>query len=324
MDFTMKSRIGLRGALLTALFAVPVPAPAADLPAPASLRESPRIAAPERAPILAATRAGKRIVAVGDYGIIIYADAAGNFRQAAAVPTRAVLTSVFFLDDKRGWAVGHDGTVIASADGGATWQLLREERGKERALMSVWFENPQHGIAVGQFVLALETDDGGKTWRERRLAEGDSGDKHLLQLFTAGGGLVLIAAEAGAVFRSEDSGRNWKLIQTDNKGSFWTGAALADGALLAAGMRGHIYRSADRGVTWRELPSGTQQSLTAIVQREDGEVRLIGLAGTVLTSKDGGRSFQAGVRADRANLTATAATPSAQVLFSVSGVVAEK
>lgn len=297
-------------------------AAADDAPAkpPHAWRNAPRINQAEKAPIIAAARAGQRVVAVGDYGIVILSDDGKRFRQARLVPTRSVLTSVFFLDENQGWAAGHDGTVITSDDGGDTWRLLREEPGKERALLSVWFENARHGLAVGQFGLALETDDGGQTWNERRLVDGEAGAKHLMQIF-AGGGLLFIAAESGTMLRSEDGGRNWKAIQTANKGSFWTGLVLADGAVLAAGMRGHVYRSEDGGRKWSEAPGGARQSINSIVQRPDGSLRLIGNAGADLVSKDGGRSFQAKNRADRADLTALAAGRQGELLFTLAGVV---
>lgn len=290
-----------------------------------SLKEPPRVVAPKKAPVMAVALAGKRIVAVGDYGIVILSDDGKAYRQAKTMPTRAVLTSVFFLDEKRGWAAGHDGTIVTTADGGETWQLLRDEPGRERVLLSVWFENALHGFAVGQFGLMLETDDGGKAWRERRLVDAaEQAEKHLMQIFAGTNGLVFVAAESGSIFRSEDAGRTWKAIQTDNKGSFWTGKALADGSLLIAGMRGHIYRSDDRGISWKEIASGTQQSLTEIVQRSNGDVMMVGNSGVVLGSKDSGRSFSIAVRPDRANLTAAVAAATGDVLFSLAGVIAVK
>jgi len=323
-----------------------VAAVAGEPPAAAAsgLRVAPKLVRPDKAPIYASAMAGKRIVAVGDYGFIILSDDGKTFHQAALVPTRAPLTAVYFIDDKQGWAVGHDGTVLATADSGEHWQVLREERGKERVLLSVWFENASHGLAVGQFGLALETRDGGKTWQDRRLVAGEAGEIHLLQIVPASAGLLFVAAEAGGIFRSADNGATWKLIQTDNKGSFWTGLALGDGTLLMAGLRGHLYRSEDQGLTWKELPSGTQQSLTAMVQHADGSIRIVGVGGVSMSSgerqagprpfappsgqasvsissHDQGQEFKATVRPDRAGLTSVAAGPAGDVLFSVLGIV---
>ena len=323
----MKPKLPVLALALSLLAATPSAGAVEPQPphAISSLKEPPRLVAPEKAPVVAAAMAGKRIVAVGDYGIVILSDDGKAYRQAKAMPTRAVLTSVFFLDDKRGWAAGHDGTIVTTADAGETWQLLREEPGKERVLLSIWFETALHGLAIGQFGLVLETDDGGKTWRERRLVDDrEQAEKHLMQIFAGANGLVFVAAESGSIFRSEDAGRNWKAVQTANKGSFWTGLALKDGSILAAGMRGHVYRSTDRGLTWHEVPSESKQSLTAVLQRDDGQVLLYGNSGVVLSSKDNGQSLQTTVRADRANVTTAVGAPAGDVLFTLSGFLAAK
>lgn len=304
-------------ALMLSSFAIAAASPPAAEAAP---RQAPHLANPARAPILGATMAGARIVAVGDYGAIILSDDGQSFRQSQ-VPTRAPLTSVFFLDARRGWAAGHDGTILATSDGGETWRLQREEPGKERVLLSIWFENAEHGLAVGQFGLALETTDGGNTWQERRLVEGDAGEIHLQSIVDGRNGLLLIAAEGGFVLRSEDAGKTWQAIPTSNKGSFWTGLALSDGSLLIAGLRGHIFRSQDRGRSWQEVPSGTQQSLTTAWQAQDGTVRLLGLSGVTLTSRDQGRTFEASLRPDRTSFTSAVMTPTGEIDFSILGVV---
>jgi photosystem II stability/assembly factor-like uncharacterized protein len=295
---------------------------------------APAIHQPEKAPVIAAAMAGSRVVAAGDYGIVILSDDGRTFRQAKTVPTRSVLTSVFFLDDKLGWACGHDGTVLATQDGGETWTSLHEEAGKDRVLLSIWFENAQHGIAVGQFGLVLETADGGKTWDDRKLVSGELGDRHMFSIFAGGKGLVLVAAEAGTMFRSDDAGKTWKAVATDNRGSFWSGIALHDGSLIAAGMRGHVYRSTDRGLSWHATPGVTQQSLTVVMQRENGDVVLLGNSGVTLTSHDNGVTFAAEERPDRANITAAvsrgnsargnASLSDDDLLFTLSGVLAGK
>lgn len=287
--------------------------------------KAPVIAHVKKAAIIAATLAGKRIVAVGDYGVTVLSDDGKQFRQAKSVPTRTVLTSVFFLDDKQGWAAGHDGTIMTTTDGGENWQIQRAEPGKDRVLLSIWFENAQHGLAVGQFGLALETNDGGKNWLERKLAEGEAGDRHLFQIFAGPDGLAFIAAEAGSLLRSTDGGRRWTAIQTDNLGSFWTGLVQKNGDVIAAGMRGHVYRSADMGLTWTAVPSGTQQSITGILSHDDGSIHLFGNSGVLLlSSQDHVMSFKLMSRVDRSNITAAVNLGQKDYLFSLNGLLPEK
>ena len=157
---------------LAALLAVPLLAAPGPVPVGSFFSTAPQLVNPEKAAIYAAALAGTRIVAVGDYGLINLSEDGKTFRQAK-VPTRAPLTSVFFIDARQGWAVGHDGMVLGSVDGGESWQVLRDMRGKDQVLMSVWFENAEHGLAIGQFGLALETRDGGKSWSDFRVANQD-------------------------------------------------------------------------------------------------------------------------------------------------------
>jgi photosystem II stability/assembly factor-like uncharacterized protein len=181
--------------------------------------------------------------------------------------------------------------------------LQREDRASDKPLQSVRFTDATHGLAVGLFGLALRTDDGGASWTPFALVAGSEDDKHLYALF-GNAEVLCIAAEAGAIYRSVDGGASWSLVQTANIGSFWAGAALADGSLIVAGQRGHVFVSHDQGLSWAEVPSGTQQSLTAIIQLADRTVLISGLAGTLLKRHDEAAGFEATARPDRLPLTA--------------------
>ena len=144
-------------------------------------------------------RAGKRVVAVGQRGHVLYSDDAGRTWLQAKVPVSSDLVAVTFPTPSHGWAVGHDGVVLHSADAGATWirqldgrsagqamvayyaaeaakggsgdaaKLLDEakrfaEQGAENPFLDVWFEDERTGFVVGAFNLILRTADGGKTW----------------------------------------------------------------------------------------------------------------------------------------------------------------
>ncbi|NBK42204.1 hypothetical protein EON09_27210, partial [Pseudomonas soli] len=105
-------------------------------------------------------------VVVGDRGHILFSDDQGKTWTQARVPTRQLLTAVFFLDDKRGWAVGHDAQILASNDGGATWSKQFEDLSREAPLLDVRFIDAQHGFAVGAYGALLESTDGGQHWQD--------------------------------------------------------------------------------------------------------------------------------------------------------------
>ena len=285
------------------------------------------LAHPTRAQMLAAARAGSRSVAVGDHGTVILSDDGKTWRQAKDVPTRVLLTSVCFVDDKRGWAVGHWGEILHTEDGGETWKLQRTDTGVDEPLFSVYFSDASHGLAVGLWSLAVRTADGGATWEKVKMPTLSGADKagpNLYELFADKAGTLYIAAELGLVFKSSDGGKTWSLIKTGNKGSFWAGLALADNSVLVAGLNGKIWRSADAGKTWSELTSGVTGSITDLTLSPDAGVIGVGLEGVVINSKDG-VNFTASPRPDRASLTAVLPdAKGAPLLFSKDGVVGAK
>ena len=114
--------------------------------------------------LLDVAHAGKRLVAVGERGHVLYSDDDGGNWTQAKVPTRQMLTAVYFVDDQHGWAVGHDALILASSDGGATWSKQFEDLQREAPLLDLWFKDAQHGFAIGAYGALLQTSDGGSTW----------------------------------------------------------------------------------------------------------------------------------------------------------------
>src|SRR5213595_2772805 len=67
------------------------------------------------------TRAGARLVAGGERGLILYSDNQGKTWVQASVPVRVTITSLRFANATRGWATGHGGAILRTDDGGAHW-----------------------------------------------------------------------------------------------------------------------------------------------------------------------------------------------------------
>ncbi|KWC37737.1 glycosyl hydrolase [Burkholderia ubonensis] len=285
-------------------------------------------AAPTRMMLTGATRAGRRVVAVGEHGVILLSDDDGRtWRQSRRVPVSATLSAITFADAQHGWAVGQWGVILATADGGETWEKQRIDTSVDQPLFSVIFTNARDGIAVGLWSLMLQTHDGGRTWTRTTLPKppgGGKADRNLYHIFADRQGALYIVSEQGTVLKSTDGGANWRYLQTGGKGSLWTGVAMPDGRIVVGGLLGSLFQSSDGGATWAPLNPGTKSSITDVVATGNG-LLAVGLDGLVLTQRANGESFELAQRPDRATLTAALVGAGGKpLLFSQDGVLASQ
>lgn len=276
---------------------------------------------------LAVTRAGNRLVAVGERGTVLLSDDAGrSWRQSTSVPVSVTLTDVHFVSATHGWAVGHSGVMLASADGGETWQrqldgnqaalIIRDDAkrradageegaaaalrsaeylvadGPDKPFLGVRFRDELRGYVVGAYGIALQTVDGGKSWQSLVGQIPNPRGKHLYQIQIDGSSL-LIAGEQGALLRSVDGGASFAEIRTPYSGTFFGALELGGDALLAFGLRGNAWRSEDGGASWQQVRLGQPVTVSAGRRLQDGSVLLADESGRLLRSTDSARSFVA-------------------------------
>jgi photosystem II stability/assembly factor-like uncharacterized protein len=255
--------------------------------------------------------AGETLIAGADRGFILRSADSGETWVQQNSPVKVMLTAVRMADAQRGWAVGHDAVILATTDGGVTWNVKFQDGALETPLFDIWFESQTHGIAVGAYGLLLETIDGGETWHERRIADEEP---HLYAITMTADGLLFVVGESGSVFKSIDHGINWTEMPTPYKGTFFGALALQQGGLLVYGLRGMLLRSDDAGRSWETLQTATESSLFGAVQRADRSVVVVGLSGTILASPDG-RNFSGTVLPDREALSGAVETPAGKLLL---------
>lgn len=279
-----------------------------------------------RSLLLDLARAGSRVFAVGERGHVLYSDDEGATWTQVQVPVSANLTAVFFLDDKLGWAVGHDEAIIRTRDGGTTWERTHFAPEAKQPLLDVWFGDAQQGLAVGAYGTVYATGDGGATWERvpfepvelapPAAAPGEGEDHgfedatdvgiefHLNAIESAPDGSLYLAAEAGRLYRSADRGATWNELPSPYDGSFYGVLPLDGETLLAFGLRGNVFRSEDAGRTWTAIETGTTALLHAAARPGPETVVIVGLTGVVLVSSDGGRTFTFTQQDDRKGFAA--------------------
>ncbi|RJG15607.1 glycosyl hydrolase [Massilia cavernae] len=276
-----------------------------------------------RAPLNALAVAGKRLVAAGQRGHILYSDDGKNWTQAE-VPVSSDLTALYFPSAQQGWAVGHEGVILHTADGGATWtrqldgkqaaalmsrhygkpanpdepgaRRLQQDaesfaaQGADKPFLDVWFEDDKRGFVIGAFNLILRTEDGGQSWTPWLNRVDNPKALHLYAIRPAGGTLF-IAAEQGLVLKYDRAQGRFTSLELPYKGTLF-GVTGTENMALVYGLRGNAWRSTDGGASWIKADTGVNAGIASGMVRADGSVVLASQAGQVLVSSDNGISFK--------------------------------
>jgi photosystem II stability/assembly factor-like uncharacterized protein len=234
----------------------------------------------------------------------------------AALP--AVLTGVCTSPARAtGWAVGGNGLVIRSADGGQSWT---SSPGATATLNAVHFVSDNVGWAVGNGGIAIQTTDGGDHWSQT-----SPGSLNLNGVFFIDENQGWMVGDAGKVLRTTNGGATWvtstpttvalydvfflnenlgwvvgkgMVLRTTNGGALWSHASPSSetlrgvhfaNALLgcAVGNNGVVLRSTDGGVSWTSS-APTPSDLYSLQFVSPSTAWAVGEAGAILKSSDGG------------------------------------
>ncbi|MFC6672029.1 WD40/YVTN/BNR-like repeat-containing protein [Marinobacterium aestuariivivens] len=356
-----------RGIPILRLLALLLPLAATGAEANSDFLEQPSKASGHaaRSLLLDVTRAGERLVAVGERGHVLYSDDQGRQWQQAQTPAIVTLTAVYFPTPEHGWAVGHDGLVLHSSDGGRRWQkqldgfeanrLVRQrlesgiesvqrelatagperqedlqqrleelqfrledaeiavDEGATKPFLDVWFENEREGFIVGAYGLFFRTEDGGNSWMPW-FEHIDNAFGYHYNAITESGSSLLLAGEAGTLYRSRDAGRSWETLASPYEGSWFGLTTCTDSdTTLLYGLRGNLYRSTDQGESWQKVPLGDPVTLSGGSCRGN-EAVLTSSAGLVFESLDGGASFRQSSQ-DRIPYSAASQTDDGRVIL---------
>src|SRR5262245_55364180 len=159
--------------------------------------------------------------------------------SAAAADLRhfddASLRAIQFIDVKEGWAVGDEGGVWHTIDGGHSWE--RQATGTRASLRSVCFLDPYLGWAVGREELpsggsvgvVLFTRDGGVAWK-RLLVNALPGLNQVRFINNKVGFLLADGVDQfpSGLFKTTDGGKTWDPVKGPRTPG-WVGADFHDG-----------------------------------------------------------------------------------------------
>lgn len=249
------------------------------------------------------TWTGERYLVVGDRGHILVSSDGDDWVQVD-VPVRSALSAVHFVDPRKGWAVGHDATILYTSDGGRSWEIQNFEPELEEPFHDVLFFDEQRGVVIGAYGLAYHTHDGGQNWEELDAPAIRDDEFHLNRIVQLSDGRLLVVGEYGLLAVADDLDSEWRRLQPPYSSSLFGALPLADGGVLIYGLRGNAFISRNlmlvpdidpefdpilgeggvelTGAGWEPVITRTSNSFFGGVALEEGGYALVGLNGQVL------------------------------------------
>ena len=257
--------------------------------------------------IMDVKKVGDQLVAVGQWGhILLSGSTCGGWVQAD-VPVSVTLTAVYFPTVEKGWAVGHEGVVLHTEDGGKTWvkqldgyeintlvqkQLVQLIDEKE-ALLERETDNlsPEE-----QQLLEKKIEDLGFFLSDAEMALEEGPTRPLMDVWFKNDQEGIIVGVFGTILKTIDGGKNWTALldRLENpNGYHYYGITRSGDNLFIAGEMGMLFRSEDFGETWKVLTSPYDGSFFGIVGNPEGNfIAAFGLRGNLCYSLDNGENWQ--------------------------------
>ena len=226
---------------------------------------------------------------------LVLAGAALADWQTQTSNTPNALDSTSFANLTTGWAVGLNGTILATGDGGAHWSA-QSSNGIFSELYGVSALDSSTVVAVGEFGMFLKTTDGGATWVHE--SSGLTSEDLLSVSFAAGSQTGYAVTSAGHVFKSTDGGGTWAKLATvpsQVQGAWKVSFRDAQHGMIAGqwSTSQAVLITADGGATWSHTVVTISGGgyLNAVTTYDATHALAVGVNGTILRSGDDGASW---------------------------------
>jgi photosystem II stability/assembly factor-like uncharacterized protein len=160
-----------------------------------------------------------------------------GFKGLMSIGFAIVQGDLAFADAQNGWAVGGQGQVLRTSDGGLTWTQQTLSDFPNRTLAVTFAGGKDKGFVAGEGLFG--TTDGGANWDQLLQADLYGGtDNHAIAFLDAETGAM--AGASGRLLVTSDGGAHWRLLTTSTSSDL-LGLSLVDqNHVWAAGSAGTI------------------------------------------------------------------------------------
>jgi len=231
-------------------------------------------------------------VATGEGGATLLSSDTGRSWLLSRPVSGVALFGVDFADTSAGVAVGTNGCVMRTADGGAQW--TRVGSGPTQRVRGLAALGPWKAWAVGDAGLVMTTDDG-VAWRQVAAPA----VTRLDAVSFAADGRGCAVGPQGLVIRTPDGGATWDKVASPTGADLLDVDLRPDGSGWAVGGGGAALRTSDGGATWgsRDVVLDGDLDLRAVRGLEGDRAVAVGGdpwgqgRGVVASTSNGGASW---------------------------------
>ncbi|MEW6298751.1 MAG: YCF48-related protein [Thermodesulfobacteriota bacterium] len=253
---------------------------------------------------------------VGNRGVVLHI--ANQGEQITLLPTgvEKAIYNIDFIDPQNGLAIGQDGLILKTADGGKTWKQVKLELPLQewQAAQPHIFAmsrgtDPNKVWAVGPAGTVIHSEDGGETWQNLSLGRDVTLNGVSFVSDTEG----WVVGEFGTILHTADGGKTWEEQKNVLNLPKYTRPELSeeealrqrvpplyldDLFLVAVNFRnpqegyvaaesGILLKTEDGGQTWTNVPSGSFNTLLSVLVTPAGQGIATGILGTIAVAQDG-------------------------------------
>lgn len=246
----------------------------------------------EKSLLLSVANTGKRLVAAGEQGVIVYSDDQGKKWQQASVPASTLLTSIKFTDNQTGWAIGHDGLVLKTNDSGSSWKSVLSGNDINQLRISA-LENLLGSMTTDNFT-PEQIEDTEYALDDAVIAQEEGPTSPLLDMLFLNSSHGFLIGAYGTMLETRDAGQSWQFIghMLPNPEGFHLNRIyqLKSGRLLILGEAGLLLVSDDKGESWLNLDFPYDGSFFSAA--ESDALYIMGLRGNTFRFDDQNQNWQ--------------------------------
>ena len=224
----------------------------------------------------------------GDSARIFFSSDSGLSWNPQPIPSPFKLFGITFSDSLNGTAVGLNGIIYCTSNGGKSW--IKKNSNVNEWLLDVSMPNDSCAFVVGGIGRILRSKDFGNTWRPL-----NSGTQEwLTSVSFLDDSLGMAAGNRGVILRTRDAGNSWEDVSPRGITFDFTDIHLSRGRqknegfsnvyVTAVGFGGTILYSSDGGNTWTQQNSRFKGQIWGMDMRDSLNGWVVGELGTILKS----------------------------------------